>query len=52
MKEVRETQGVPFTYPYCRSHDIRCPEPGCGACACDHCFDCGACPADPCDHDV
>lgn len=42
----------PFTFPYCRSHDVRCQEPGCDACACDHCFDCGACPAEVCDHDA
>lgn len=42
----------PFTFPYCRSHDVRCQEPTCGACACDHCFDCGACPTEVCDHDA
>lgn len=42
----------PFTFPYCRSHDVRCQEPACGACACDHCFDCGACPTEVCDHDA
>lgn len=42
----------PFTFPYCRSHEVRCHEPGCDACACDHCFDCGACPTETCDHDA
>ncbi|MFM9493640.1 hypothetical protein ACKI1Q_08380 [Streptomyces galilaeus] len=42
----------PFTFPYCRSHDVRCLEPDCGACACDHGFDCGACPTEACDHDA